>query len=75
MQQKQQCLFPHKLEAFATVEDRADATAEAWLTHGDPAHMNRRLDDIAAITADDVSRALATRTGASQLHYLPRTQP
>ncbi|MDO5093160.1 MAG: pitrilysin family protein [Propionibacteriaceae bacterium] len=63
------------LEAFATVEDRADAAADAWLTHGDPEHLNRQLDDIAAVTADDVSHAMATRTAASQLHYLPRTQP
>ena len=60
------------LSELATVEDRAEAAAEAWATWGDPALVNRRLADLAAVTPDDVSRVLANQPSLSQLHYLPK---
>ncbi len=60
------------LETLATVEDRADAVAELWITHADPVRINQRLDELAAVTSEDVARVMADRLGASQLHYLPR---
>ena len=60
------------LSELATVEDRAEAAAEDWATWGDPALVNRRLADLAAVTPDDVSRVLANQPSLSQLHYLPK---
>jgi len=44
--------------------------AEALL--GDPALINTRLADLAAVTSDEVLRVLAHRPASSQLHYLPK---
>ena len=39
---------------------------------GDPALINNRLADLAAVTSDDVFRVLTNRPSSSQLHYLPK---
>jgi len=57
---------------LAAVEDRAEATADTWTTMGDPALINNRLADLAAVTSDDVFRVLTNRPSSSQLHYLPK---
>ena len=57
---------------LAAVEDRAEATADMWTTLGDPALINTRLADLAAVTSDEVLRVLAHRPASSQLHYLPK---
>jgi Zn-dependant peptidase len=57
---------------LAAVEDRAEATADTWTTLGDPALINHRLADLAAVTPDEVSQALKNRPSISQLHYLPK---
>ena len=57
---------------LATVEDRAEATADTWTTLGDPALINSRLADVATVTSNDVIEALSHRPSSSQLHYLPR---
>ncbi len=57
---------------LAAIEDRAEATADTWTTMGDPALINNRLADLAAVTSDDVFRVLTNRPSSSQLHYLPK---
>ena len=57
---------------LATVEDRAEATADTWTTLGDPALINNRLADLATVTSNDVIEALRHRPSSSQLHYLPK---
>ena len=57
---------------LATVEDRAETAADTWTTLGDPALINHRLEDLAAVTPDEVFRVLASRPAPSQLHYLPK---
>lgn len=63
------------LEELACVEGRAAVAADAWLTHGDPEDMNAHLDRLAAIHSEDIARALAGRTDAAALHYLPEEKP
>ena len=57
---------------LAAVEDRAEVAADTWTALGDPALINHRLADLAAVTPDDVTRALTSRPSSSQLHYLPK---
>lgn len=57
---------------LATVEDRAEATADTWTALGDPALINSRLADLATVTSNDVIKALSHRPSSSQLHYLPK---
>lgn len=59
------------LEELATVAGRAAVAADAWLTHGDPERMNSHLDEVSAIREQDIAEAVAARTGAGLLHYLP----
>lgn len=59
------------LEELATVEDRAAAAAELWLTHGDPERINTYLDELASTTGDDIARVLSERATVQELHYLP----
>lgn len=60
------------LLALAAVEDRAEAAADTWTTLGDPALINHRLADLAAVTPGEVFRVLSSRPAPSQLHYLPK---
>lgn len=59
------------LEELATVEGRAAAAADAWLTHGDPDRINDHLAELSGITAEDIARAVARHTPTGLLHYLP----
>lgn len=62
------------LLSLATVEHRADVVNDVWLTDGDPALVNTRLVELAALTPDDVRRVAATHLGPrpSELHYLAK---
>ncbi len=48
------------LAELSTTASRADALNEAWLIHGDPTALNRRLSEMLALTPDDVRRTAAT---------------
>lgn len=48
------------LEALARVETRADKIGEYATLHDDPDRINRRIADLAAITADEVREAART---------------
>jgi zinc protease len=56
----------HWLHDLARIDSRADAFGEYAMLHGDPDLVNRRLDQIDAIDADDVAAAL--REGLSPEH-------
>ena len=60
------------LLALAAVEDRAEAAADTWTALGDPALINHRLADLAAVTPGEVFRVLSSQPAPSQLHYLPK---
>ena len=58
---------------LSTAEDRADLFNDAWQLWDDPGRVNRHLDDVLALTPEDVRRAAARwlRSDiAHQLHYL-----
>ena len=60
------------LWALATTSGRADAINDLWLTHGDPAYVNRHLSDVFAVTAEEIQASAArwlTAAGAHHLHY------
>lgn len=61
------------LMELSSMESRADAIQDAWLTFGRPESVNERLGMVDAVTADDISRAagLLSPESASELHYLP----
>ncbi|MEA3018043.1 MAG: zinc protease, partial [Sphingomonadales bacterium] len=67
-------LLTGALRERETVDGRASALAEAVIVEGDPAAADRRLAEIAAVTAEDVQR-VARRwlrdEGAATLVYLP----
>ena len=47
------------LEALASFDDRADLLARASTVFGDPQHVNTYLDDVGAVTGEEVRRAAA----------------
>ncbi|GAA5158495.1 M16 family metallopeptidase [Ornithinimicrobium tianjinense] len=47
------------LEALASFDDRADLLARASVIFGDPQHVNTYLDDVVAVTGEQVRRAAA----------------
>ena len=60
---------------LATAEDRADLFNEAWQLWGNPGRVNRYLDDVLALTPEDVRRAAARwlrNDTAHQLYYLQK---
>lgn len=61
------------LTGLSTVESRADAIQEAWLTFASPQAINERVAEFEAVSPDDVRRAATqlAQTTASELHYLP----
>ncbi len=61
------------LVELATVESRADAIQDAWLTHSRPEAVNERKAELESVSAHDIRRAagLLARETASGLHYLP----
>lgn len=59
------------LEELSTVEGRAAAAADAWLTHGDPESMNTHLERLATVSGEDIAKVFSERTDVGVLHYLP----
>lgn len=47
------------LEALAGYDDRAELLSRATLAFGDPEQVNRHLDDVAAVSAEEVTSAAA----------------
>lgn len=45
------------LEALASIEERADVIGRSTLTHHDPCYLNRYLDQVQALTAEQVASA------------------
>jgi len=41
---------------LCTVNSKADKLGESWVMYGDPDRLNRRIDDIASVTRDDIRR-------------------
>lgn len=60
------------LVELATMEARADAIQDAWLTFGHPGAVNDRMAQLASVTSHDIRRAAGglTQDDASELHYL-----
>lgn len=61
------------LEALASFDERAELVSRATAIHGDPGHVNTYLDEVMAVTADQVRDAAARwlRPGAAAtLRYL-----
>ena len=56
---------------MSTVEGRAAAAADAWLTHGDPESMNTHLERLATVSGEDIAKVFSERTDVGVLHYLP----
>ena len=65
------------LEALAGFDERADLLSRSTLFFGDPGRINRYLDEVAAVTAEQV-RAAAARwlrpEAMATLHYRPEAQ-
>lgn len=44
------------LEMLAATDERAEVLARSTVVEGDPEHLNRHPDDLAAVTAEDIAR-------------------
>ena len=53
----------HWLHELARVDSRADAFGEYATLHGDPIAVNPRIAEVAALSADDLARRVATWCG------------
>ena len=62
------------LQELATVEGRADAINECWLTFGGPLAVNHRLRQLSEVTPSDISRVTSTylTVPPHELHYLTK---
>ncbi len=60
------------LQELATVEGRADAINDCWLTYGDPVAINHRLRQLGDVTPADISRVTSSYLAPppNELHYL-----